>query len=326
MRWLALLVLLCAEGPQEGLAATNGVRMGVPFPPGSKGLADLQAAARRLSKQTEGRVQVKFVEQRDWDSEPDACDGALLTEFALARRSPAAQAYALPLLFHSAEEAAGLRATMEAKVAGELEARGFTLITLVDLGFAYLHSKRPVETVAQWRAARLWVPPAEPEALRMAEACGIAGVPLAAPRVRAALREGAVDAVIAPPLGAIMLQWHVEITSVSDAPFLHLCGAVVLKNESLARVAAADQVRLREELALAFSSVAEDLRKQESEALAVLAQNGVERHPLGTTPEEKAEWEAWAVSVADRLVAGGFIPAGVVEEARRLLAEFRAAP
>ena len=201
MKARAMLALMCVLVPMGGRAATNPFRVGVPWPAGSKGMADLQTAARRLVKTTEGRVQVKFVEQLDLDSEQGACDGALLVGSALSRRSPTAQTYSLPLLFRSSAEATELRSRMDSKVLAELEAQGLALVALLDMGFAYIHSRQPVETVEQWKSARLWMPPSEPEALRMAEAYGVAPVPLEASRVRTALHEGTVDAVIVPPLG-----------------------------------------------------------------------------------------------------------------------------
>jgi TRAP-type transport system periplasmic protein len=309
-----------------GAAATNRVQMAVPFSMGSKAMADLRNAARNIAMQSAGRVQVKFVEQPDLDSESGACDGALLAGPVLSRYSPAARVIALPLLFRSAEEAAKLRAQMDARVAADLEARGLSLLALLDLGFAYVHSKQPVETVEQLKAVRLWVPPADPESLRIAEFYGVTPVPLAAPQVRDALRDGTVSAVMVPPLGAILMQWHVEVAAVSATPFFRLCGAVVLRNDALARLEPADQVLVRDELARTFSAAADDLRQKEAESLEVLAQNGVVRHPLGATPEQRTEWETWATTVAARLVAEGFIPAGILEEARRTLAGYRAPP
>jgi TRAP-type transport system periplasmic protein len=323
---IALVALLCAGMPQRSAAATNLVRIAVPWSPGSKGLADLQAAARDISKQTAGRVQVKFVEQHDLDSGKMPCEGAMLVGPILVRYSPAALVYALPLLFRSSAEVARVRAQMDAEVAAELDARGFATIAQMDLGFAYIHSRAPVETVAQLQAARLWVPPTEPVSIRLAESYGVTLVPLEAPRVREALRNGTVDAAIVPPLGAILLQWHTEIKNVADTPFLCLYAAAVLRKDALAALEGPDQTVLRDGLGRAFSAAADDLRGKESESLDVLAQNGVVRHPLGATPEQRNEWEAWATTVADRLVAEGRIPAGLVEQARQTLSDFRAQP
>ena len=151
-------------------------------------------------------------------------------------------------------------------------------------------------------------------------------VPLEAPQVREALRQGTVDAAIVPPLGAILLQWHTEIKNVEDTPFVCLYAAVVLRKDALAALEGPDQAVLRNDLARAFLATADDLRGKESESLDVLAQNGVARHTLGSTPEQRAEWEAWAGAVADRLAAEGRVPAAELAQARQALAEFRAKP
>ena len=326
MKWMAVLALAGVLVSPEGEAATNLFRVGVPWAPGSKGLADLQAAARDLAHETAGRVQVKFVEQHDLDAGPAPCAGGLLAGPYLARYSPAAVIYSLPLLFRSSGEVARVRSWMDGRITAELGERGWETLAQMDLGFAYLHARMPVETVDRLKSVRLWVPPAEPEALREAESYGVALVPLEASQVRDALRAGTVDAAIVPPLGAILLQWHVEIQSVSDEPFLDLPGAVVFRKEALAALDEADRAALREELARAFAAAVDDLRGKEQESLDVLVQNGVARRPFGTTPEQRAAWEAWAAGVADRLAAAGRVPADGVAQARRTLAEFRAEP
>ena len=326
LRGFAMVAILLAGMPHADAAATNLFRLGVPFPAGSKGMTDLQTAARDILKTTGGRVQVKFVEQHDLDSGKMPCDGAMLAGPFLVRYSPAAMVYALPLLLRSSAEVARLRTSLDAEVAAELDARGFATIAQMDLGFAYIHSRTPVETVAQLKASKLWVPPTEPESIRAAESYGVTLVPLEAPQVREALRQGTVDAAIVPPLGAILLQWHTEIKNVEDTPFVCLYAAVVLRKDALAALEGPDQAVLRNDLARAFLATADDLRGKESESLDVLAQNGVARHTLGSTPEQRAEWEAWAGAVADRLAAEGRVPAAELAQARQALAEFRAKP
>jgi TRAP-type transport system periplasmic protein len=326
MRRMAMLALLCALPPLEGAATTNLLRIGAPWPAGSKGMVDLQAAGRDIARKTDGRVQVKFAEQQDLDSGPLPCDGALLAGPGLARQSPASLVFALPLFFRSSAEVARLRAQMDAAIAAELEGRGFATLAQLDLGFAYLHSVLPVETPAALKASKLWVPPAEPEAVRMAESYGMTPVPLEAAQVRDALRQGTVEAAIVPPLGAILLQWHTEIKSVADTPFACLYAAVAVKRDALDRLEPPDRVLVCAELARAFAAAADELRAKEAEAFDVLVQNGVERHSLGALPEQRAEWEAWAVAVANRLSAAGILSASVLDRARKTLSEFRAAP
>jgi TRAP-type transport system periplasmic protein len=325
-RWIALVSLLLVWMPRGTAAATNTVQIAVPWSPGSKGMTDLQAAARVISKKTAGRVQVKFVEQHNLDSGGRECAGAMLVGPYLAPYSPAARVLALPLLFHSSAEVDQIRSQIDTNVAAELGRRGLAVIALLDLGFAYLHSTEAMETVDQFKASRLWVPPPEPESIRVAESYGMTRVPLDAPQVREALRQGTVNAVIVPPLGAILLQWHTEIKGVVAAPFLCLFSAVVLRNEALEKLDGSDRSWLREELARAFSTAANELRQKESEALDVLVQNGVVRHPLGATPEQRNEWAVWATEVADRLAAEGLIPADVLADVRQTLSGLRASP
>lgn len=323
---LGLVAAGCLWAPAEAAAATNLLRMGVPWPSASKGMADLRASARTLAKRTDGRVQIKFLEQNGLESETETCDGAMLAGAELARYSPAAMVYSLPRLFRSSGEVDHCRTRLDPAVAADLEAQGLASIAALDLGFAHLLSKTPIETVDQLKAARLWMPAVRIEAVRWAESLGLAPARMDASKVKDALREGTVAAAIVPPLGAILLQWHVEFTCVSAEPFMDLFAAVAIRNEALARLDAADAAALREVLAGAFSASAADLRGKAPESMDVLVQNGVGRHPLGATPEQRSEWEQWAAEAADRLAAEGVVPLARLEDVRRALAEFRAEP
>ena len=321
-KWIALGVLLALAAPAG--AATNLLRIGGPWPAGSPGMEILQAAGRQIALQTGGRVAVKFVEQLDPDAGPVRCDGALLAGPDLTGRSPAAILYSLPRLIRSAAEMDLLRSRRDAAIGADLEPRGFETLAVPDLGFAYLLARTPVESAAQFKGLRLWVPAEASASRRIFEAYGVTPVPMDVTQVRAALREGRVDTAILPPLGAIVLQWHVEVRSVSAEPFLALFAAVALRREAWTDMAAGDQAVVREQLAKAFQTACRSMAGQEAEALDVLMQNGVAQQPLGTTPEERDGWDAWAQATGDRLAAEGLVPATQLQEVRAALAEFRA--
>ena len=284
---LALGVLLALAAPAG--AATNLLRIGGPWPAGSPGMDILQAAGRQIAAQTGGRVAVKCVEQLDPDAGPARCDGALLAGPDLTRRSPAAILYSLPRLVRSAAEVEALRPRRDAAIAADLEPRGFETLAVPDLGFGYLLARTPVATAAQFQAQRLWVPPDAPESRRIVEAYGVTPAPMDVAEVRAAL-----------------------------------FAAVVLRREALTGLAAGDQAVVRERLAEAFQAACRSVAGQEAEALDVLVQNGVARQPLGTTPEERAGWDAWAQATGDRLATEGLVSAAQLQDVRAELVKFRA--
>jgi len=326
--WMQILIgtLLAVSLPQAAGAATQTLRLAVPWSPGSKGLADLKTAARRISKQTDDRVRLKFVEQHELDTGDSLCAGGLLTGAALARISPDSRLFSLPLLFRSVEEVTSLQAELDEDIRAALTERGFVTLTQLNMGFAYIHSRRPIEGVGDLKAVQLWVPPGEEESLQIARSFGMTPTPMEVSAVRAGLREGSVDAAIVPPLGAILLQWHTEFKFVADTPFVCLYAVVVLKEEALAALEKPDQVVLRDELAQTFQLITEELRQKEQEALVVLEKNGVARQPLGHAPEEWQEWNVWAASVADRLILEGLVPSVGLAKTRRVLAASRGEP
>ncbi len=323
----ASLVLAAVLGlAVRPVMAAEPLTIAVPWAEGSSAMTDLRAAGREVARRTEGGIRLRFVEQPAPSADASAWDGALLAGPCLLRYSEAARVYAMPLFFRSAAEAAAHRPRMERRIAADLEAQGFASVALLDLGFAYLHGRRPLHTVERFRAGRLWAPAGAGEMHNLARELGVTAVALETDAVREALREGAVDVVLTAPLAAIVLRWHTAFAYVADTPVMHLAGAVVLRDGVLDGWDEAAKETLRETLARAFAAAAGDLRKREAEALEVLAESGVERHPLGRTAEERAEWAAWAEAAADRLAAGEFFPAELLDEVRAERDRLRAAP
>jgi TRAP-type C4-dicarboxylate transport system substrate-binding protein len=310
--------LMAAASPAT---ETNVLWLGAPWPPGSKARSDLDAAARAVARQTDGRVQLKIAEQEGLDFAGRSCAGALLAGPQLARLAPSARLLLLPRLFRSSAEAEQVRTRLTPAMAAELAASGLEMLGQPDFGFAYLMARMPLEP-GSLAARRLWIPPADDHERRAAAAWGMVTVPLAPGEVREALHAGSLDAVVAPPLGAILLQWHVEVKWLLDAPLVALDSAVVVRREALENLAAADRASGRAELPRAFAAIAADLRSKEAEAVEVLARNGVVRHSLDDGPA-RAAWEAWADAVADRLAAEGYIHAESLAEVRAVRAEFR---
>jgi len=323
-RWILAIDLLLII--TVSAVAEDAIRIGVPWSLASKGMSDLKAAARTLSRKTEGRLQVKFVEQHDLDGGKLPLDGVLWVGPALAEHSAAARIFSLPLIFRTADEVEQVRQVLDAEVAVELEAQGFVPLVQLDLGFAYWHSTRPLQTVSQIESTRLWVPSTAAERIQGLQAYGVTLIPMEAGEVKQALSKGSVESAVIPPLGAILLQWHTEFKQVFESPFLDLYAVVVLRREGFESLNASDQALLRDNLSAAFLSVAEDMRQKEPEALEVLKLNGVLQKPLGNTPEQQAEWAAWASGVADRLAADGVIPVVALAETRKTLAAYRSVP
>ena len=314
-----MLVWLAATA---AAAETNVFWFGAPWPPGTKARTDLEAAAREIARKTAGRVPFRIAEQEGLDANGRTCAGALLAGPALARLSPAARIRMLPLLARSAAEAEALQARLGPAIAAELAAAGLETLAQPDFGFAYLQARRPLEPGTALGAARLWMPPAAEDEQRAAAAWGLAPVPLAPAEVRAALHAGTLDAVVVPPLGAILMQWHVELKWVLEAPLVSLGSAVVLRREVWEQLEPADRGAVQAELIRVFAAIAADLRGKEAEALEVLARYGAVRQPL-EDPAVRAAWEKWAAGVADRLAGTGYVSGEALAAARAALAGLR---
>ena len=109
---------------------------------------------------------------------------------------------------------------------------------------------------------------------------GINPIPLAITDVTTALNTGMIDTVYAPPLGALALQWHVNMKFMTALPLTHSTGAILLSSrffqklpENLAKI-------LLESVDSAMSELTNTLRKDNADAVKLIEESGLTITPV----------------------------------------------
>ena len=303
---LAAMLLL---GSAAARAESSVLKL-APLMPGKKPAREWRACAADIRRRTEERVRV------EWLSPTDAAVGS-------AAKVGPPLVYGLPLRFRSFAEADHVRAELDEHVAARLAANGLVVLGFEESGFAYVLSGKPIRTPADLDNARVWVPAVAGRSPGTENhPLGIKAVPLKIGKVREALKRGDVDAVVFPPLGAIVLRWHTGLRYVLDLPFAYLSNPIVIESAVFSALSAADRESVRRSVRICLQEVSKKARTKHAEALDVLRMQGVEFIVPAT--EEWARWDAWAVEATGRLVETGRIDRATVGLLDKALAEYRA--
>jgi TRAP-type C4-dicarboxylate transport system substrate-binding protein len=192
----------------------------------------------------------------------------------------------------------------------------------MEVGFVRFFSRTPIHSMDDLKKHRIWQWQGDPLSAAFFTASNIAPVPLPITEVFTSLSTGLIDTVIAPPLGAIALQWFTKTPYMTEVPMADGIGGLVVSSKFFNRLPKDLQELLLRTGNEASEKLLVETRKDNEKSLGVLKQNGVT-----FTLAWKDIKEADVFSIRDRAAAdlakSGYIPAEVYDRARKALAEYR---
>lgn len=329
-RALFAALALCLLAAVPAGANTTTFKIATVSPEGSMWMNSLRAAGKEIETATEGRVKMKFypggVQGDDkvvmQKIRRNRLHGAVMTVGGLAAVNTNIQTYSFPLLFQSYDEIDYVRQRMDARLLDELASDGFRAFGFSEVGFGYAMTKTPASSVGDMRTRKVWIPDDDPASAQAVDAFGITPVPLSIADVLAGLQTGLINAVAAPPIGALALQWHTQIDHVLDLPLLYVYGVFAISDRSFSKLSEADQTIVAELLAAVVDKVNAQTRLDNARAREVLAQQGVAW--ADAKAAELPEWRTLAVSASERLIEQGVVTRELYDELMRHLSTYRA--
>jgi TRAP-type C4-dicarboxylate transport system substrate-binding protein len=322
----ACLALVVAD------ASAATLKIATVSPEGSTWIKLLREGGDAVAAETGGRVKFKFYPGGVMGDDravlrkmrAGQLHGAVLTAGGLTQQYSDIQLYNLPMVFDSLAEVDFVRARLDPLLMRGLESAGYVSFGLAEVGFAYAMSKQPLASVADVRAAKVWVPDGDEGSARALRAFGVAPIPLSIADVLGGLQTGLIDSVAVPPVGAIALQWHTQLRHVTDLPLLYVYGLLVVANKPFAGLDVPDQAVVRRVMAGVVANVNTDSRRGHEQALEALTRQGLDL--VEVKPGQEAEWRAQADAAAREMVAGGFVTQDLYQSLREALDDFRDGP
>ena len=325
--WILLALLL----PLQAGAATDYVlKFATLAPPGSTWMNILEAWGKDVKTRSEGRLVFKFYPGGVQGDEPDILkkmrfnqlQGGAFTGYGIGRMYSPARVLELPFLFRNVDEIDFVREHFTPAFKKGFHDNGYELLGWMEIGFIHMFSTLPIRSLDDMRSRRVWLWQGDPMGQAFFKASGISPVPLSIVDVYTSLSTGLIDTVYAPPLGAIAMQWFTKTHYVNNVPLTNGMGALVVTRRFLDRLPDDLKTLLRETGYHTGEKLIAETRIDNATSMDQLRQRGLE---FVDPDDSMSETELLALRdrAAKDLIDSNYIPSGVFEETRRLLAQHR---
>ncbi|MBT8056450.1 MAG: TRAP transporter substrate-binding protein DctP [Xanthomonadales bacterium] len=326
--WL-LLAPLCLLFLNAPLMAQT-IKIATIAPESSSWMRDMKAGAAAIQENTEGRVKFKFygggVQGNDKQVQRKMRTGQLhggaFTSGGLNRFHKDADIFALPMLFDSIEEARFVRDRLEPMVRERLEEAGYVNFGLAAAGFAYMMSNRPARTLDDLKGSKVWIPEGDPVGFAALRALGVAPVVMPVTDVMTGLQTDLLDSITAPPVAAVVFQWHTQLKYLTDVPIAYVYAALLIDKRVFARVSAEDQVVVREVMEGIYRKFDKYGVSDNEEAMEALLNEGMQG--ISPNPDEIMEWRQVVQNSHQKMADDGVFDPRLYERMQSLLEQVRA--
>jgi len=298
-------------------------------PDGLGWMKKMRAGVKRINKLTEGRVKIKIypggVQGDDYTvlrkMRIGQLHGGVITASSLTRYYPDLQIYNLPLQFRNSEEVDYVRDRMDERIINGLYDNGMVSFNLFETGFAYLMTQSPVRSVRDLQNVKAWVPDGDPISAKLMQSFGVSPIPLPIVDVLAGLQTGLIDAVIVPPNAALALQWHNQVSYVTNLPLVYIYSMMAMDKKSFNSMTTEDQAVVRKVLNGVFSQVDADNRVENIDAYKALLTQGIKEVEPDLNKMEV--WQSQAEQSVENLVRDGSLTQESLDLLRKYLAAVR---
>jgi len=317
-----------------GLLATSAqaltLKVATLSPDGSGWMTKMRAGAAEVKTRTEGRVDFKFYTGGTMGN-----DRAVLTKIKIGQLQGGAitggslsdfvrdiQVYSLPLKFKSFDEVDYVRSKMDVPFSKALESAGFVNFGFAEGGFAYVMSKNaPASSISALRKQRVWIPDNDRQSEEALKSLKVAPVPLSLGDVLPSLQTGIIDTVASSPIGAVALQWHTQVKYLTDLPMSYFVGTLAIDKKAFGKIAAADQVVVRDVMGRVFREIDQQNRKDNLAAYNALLRQGIKQ--VKPSAEELAEWARFSTIASEQMEKQGIVSPQAASQFNAYLTAFR---
>jgi TRAP-type C4-dicarboxylate transport system substrate-binding protein len=327
-RWLIGIGLAAALAAAPASAETV-VKLGTFAPTGSTYHDILLELQRDWAEIAGGAVELRIYADGVAGDETDVVrkmrvgqlQAATLILGGLPDIDPGFRAFQMPMTYASSAEFDHVLRTMRPVLDRMLERRGFRGLGWADAGWLHIFSRRPVRTPDDLRAQRVFVWAGADRLTEALRDCGFRPIQLAATDIHTALQSRMLDAISAPPVGALSYQWFAELPHMSTLKWVPLMVGFVITEAGWRSL----PPRLRPALAAAVETAAHRMsvavRADTEKAVRVMQEHG-----LGVHEVSEGDAQAWRTEVARCLapLVGDYFDARLFRQIEETLGAFRA--
>ena len=252
----------------------------------------------------------------------DQLQGNLLMASGLSQIDNGFDAFGMPFFFQSDAEATYVQQKLSPVLEQRLDAKGFRLIAWGSGGWVQLFSKKPLRTLDDVKAAKLFTSQGDDKSVQWYKANGFHPVALSANDIPTQLKltTGMIDAAPTPPYPALVLQMFRDAKFMLDVRVAPLFGALIVTKSAWAKIDPADQQVVLAAAKAFEQRIMADAPKLDADSVATMKTRGLT--VIALDPKATAEFR----TAADKLIAtmrGEMVPADIYDMAIREREAFR---
>lgn len=275
---MVMWILLLLPG---SAGADNVLKVATLAPEGSTWMNLFHTFSKKVEERTAGRVKFKFYAGGVQGDEKDVLrkirlgqlSGAAVTGIGLNSITPEARVLDIARTY---QELDALRAQLQADIRKRFEEKGYVIGSWGDVGPVHIFSNRPVRTLDDLRALRLWLWSDDPISKALFAQLALHGVPMGVPEVLPGLSTGQIDSFFGSPLSTVALQWGSHIKYMSTLTLSQATGATVISKKVYDELQPGDRKILEEEANAMQSRVLAQVRADNDRALETLKKQGMQ--------------------------------------------------
>jgi TRAP-type C4-dicarboxylate transport system substrate-binding protein len=194
--------------------------------------------------------------------------------------APALRVLEVPFGFESEAEIDAVYGELGDELETLLDGSGHTLLGWAEVGFVHIFTKRPVRNLSDLKSLKMWLWEGDPLAEAFFAEAGVTPVSLSITDVYTSLQTGLVDGVYSSPYAAVVLQWHTQVSAMSEAPITHAIGAVIVTNAAWKKISPEAQAEVRRIADDVFARLKTSSRQENRDAVGDIRQAGIEIVPI----------------------------------------------
>jgi TRAP-type C4-dicarboxylate transport system substrate-binding protein len=230
--------------------------------------------------------------------------------------------FGIPFFFQSDAEGQYVLEKLTPMLEKRLEAKGYRLLAWGSAGWVQLFSKKPLTSLADIKAAKLYTSQGDDRMVQWYKANGFRPVALNANDNPAQLKlsTGMIDAAPSPPYPALLLQIFRDAKYMLDVRFAPLYGAVILSNDAWNKIEPNDRPIVVAAAKNIEKRLLGEAPKLDADSIATMKSRGLTVTTIDpkTAATFRAEAEAFV-----KTMRGGMVPADVYDAAIRERDAFR---
>jgi TRAP-type C4-dicarboxylate transport system substrate-binding protein len=261
-RWIIAVALALSAPLAAAPPATVNIRLGTLAPDNSPWTNALRSMGATWGKDTANRVRL-VVGPVPSDSEAiarmavDGLQAATIFVAGLGEIDPAFNVFWTPFFFESDAELEHVQQQLAPMLAQKLAARKLRLLSWGNGGWVRLFSKKPLRSIADVQAAKLYTTAGDAKSVQWYAKSGFNAVALTTSQIPAQLLNpvGLINAAPSPPVYAVATGMFKNANYMLDVRLGPFTAATIITEAAWSRISAEDQVKMQQSAAAMQSQV-----------------------------------------------------------------------